>query len=196
SDDTLASVAWSTNIAWSHDLDEVFGTHTPCSRCSRKCDCRTARSRSPAATDTANTRPGIRPKTPATGQLPMHPAIRQDENYRTDQPVARPKVSGTAMDDLRASHLCGWPFCQSNNRRFGRITRSGNHRIRLLSVMAVVLTSRPSLGISSWPSTHAARGKRHQFEIDLGEISVRQPRTRRTDKINMSRGVRSYSSHF
>jgi hypothetical protein len=27
-EDTLASVAWSTNIAWPHDLDEVFGTHT------------------------------------------------------------------------------------------------------------------------------------------------------------------------
>src|ERR1022692_1994037 len=27
SEDTLAPVAWSTNIAWSHDLDEVFGTH-------------------------------------------------------------------------------------------------------------------------------------------------------------------------
>src|ERR1019366_3818533 len=27
SEDTLASAAWSTNIAWSHDLDEVFGTH-------------------------------------------------------------------------------------------------------------------------------------------------------------------------
>jgi hypothetical protein len=40
----------------------------------------------------------------ALDQLPMHPAIRQDENYRTDQPAARPKVSGTAMDDLRASH--------------------------------------------------------------------------------------------
>ena len=28
SEDTFASVAWSTNIAWSHDVDEVFGTHT------------------------------------------------------------------------------------------------------------------------------------------------------------------------
>jgi hypothetical protein len=27
SEDTLALVAWSTNIAWSHDLDDVFGTH-------------------------------------------------------------------------------------------------------------------------------------------------------------------------
>jgi hypothetical protein len=27
SEDPLAPVAWSANIAWSHDLDEVFGTH-------------------------------------------------------------------------------------------------------------------------------------------------------------------------
>ena len=27
SEDTLASVAWSTNTAWSHDMDEVLGTH-------------------------------------------------------------------------------------------------------------------------------------------------------------------------
>ena len=27
SEDTLASAAWSTNIAWSHDVDEVLGTH-------------------------------------------------------------------------------------------------------------------------------------------------------------------------
>jgi hypothetical protein len=27
SENTLAPVAWSANIAWSHDVDEVFGTH-------------------------------------------------------------------------------------------------------------------------------------------------------------------------
>jgi predicted butyrate kinase (DUF1464 family) len=27
SEDTLASAAWSTNTAWSHDVDEVLGTH-------------------------------------------------------------------------------------------------------------------------------------------------------------------------
>ena len=27
SEDTPASVAWSTNTAWSHDVDEVLGTH-------------------------------------------------------------------------------------------------------------------------------------------------------------------------
>jgi hypothetical protein len=30
SEDTLASAAWSTNIAWSHDVDEVLGTHSRC----------------------------------------------------------------------------------------------------------------------------------------------------------------------
>jgi hypothetical protein len=29
SEDTLASAALSTNTAWSHDVDEVLGTHTP-----------------------------------------------------------------------------------------------------------------------------------------------------------------------
>ena len=28
SEDTLASVAWSTNTAWSHDVDKVLGTHS------------------------------------------------------------------------------------------------------------------------------------------------------------------------
>ena len=27
SEDTPASAAWSTNIAWSHDVDQVLGTH-------------------------------------------------------------------------------------------------------------------------------------------------------------------------
>jgi hypothetical protein len=35
--------------------------------------------------------------------------------------------------------------------------------------------------------------KRHEIEIDLDDIVVRQAPTRRSDKINMSRGVRPYS---
>jgi hypothetical protein len=34
--------------------------------------------------------------------------------------------------------------------------------------------------------------KCHEFETDLGDIAVRQPRTRRPRKINMSRGLRPY----
>ena len=28
SEGALESVAWSTNIAWSHDVDEILGTHS------------------------------------------------------------------------------------------------------------------------------------------------------------------------
>ena len=36
--------------------------------------------------------------------------------------------------------------------------------------------------------------KCHEFETDLGEIAVRQPRIRRSRKINMSRAVRPYTA--
>lgn len=35
--------------------------------------------------------------------------------------------------------------------------------------------------------------KCHEFETDLGVVAVRQPRTHRSHKINMSRGLRPYT---
>src|ERR1700728_3456341 len=39
-------------------------------------------------------------------------------------------------------------------------------------------------------SAHAAQGKRHQFETDLGAAVVRHTRNRRSKKINVSCAVR------
>jgi hypothetical protein len=50
---------------------------------------------------------------------------------------------------------------------------------------------RPSAVASARRGCYGPR-KCHELEIDLGDIAVRQPETRRPNKINMSRGLRPY----
>jgi hypothetical protein len=67
-----------------------------------------------------------------------------------------------------------------------------------LAALLVVVVARAAV---SYGGEVAARseawrlrlGKCREFETDLGYIAVRQPRTRRSDKITMSREVRSYN---
>lgn len=49
-----------------------------------------------------------------------------------------------------------------------------------------------SAGAPVFVELEAGGRKRHEFDSDLGEIAVRQSGSRRSDKINMSRGVRPY----
>jgi hypothetical protein len=42
------------------------------------------------------------------------------------------------------------------------------------------------------PLTASGAKRCHEFETDLGDAAVRQTKIRRSNKINMSRGVRAY----
>ena len=49
------------------------------------------------------------------------------------------------------------------------------------------------IGPAGRPGQPGSVKKCHEFETDLGDIAVRQPRIRRSNKINMPREVRPYT---
>ena len=66
---------------------------------------------------------------------------------------------------------------------------------RLPDVTQFRLPDMDANGVAMQVLSLTIRAKKcHEFETDLGDIAVRQPRKPRSNKINMSREVRPYSA--